>query len=87
MMGVKHYYDTGQGLHKRDRAQSETKAQKEYEYHLQAEARRTLERLRAEGKREVVIHYSNSYDAANRGLTVMPNPRITETGHLAWTVR
>jgi hypothetical protein len=85
-MSVKHYYDTGQGLHKRDRAQSEIQAQKEYEYHLQAEARRTLERLRAEGRR-VVVHYSNSFDVGNRGLTVMPNPRITETGHLAWTVR
>jgi hypothetical protein len=86
-MGVKYHFETTQGTYKRDRAQSEIKAQKEYEYHLQAEARRTLERLRAEGKREVVIHYSNSYDAANRGLTVMPNPRITETGHLAWSVR
>jgi hypothetical protein len=85
-MSVKHYYDTGQGLHKRDRAQSEIQAQKEYEYRLRVEARRTLERLRAEGKR-VVVHYSNSFDVGNRGLTVMPNPRITETGHLAWAVR
>jgi hypothetical protein len=86
MMGVKYQFETTQGTYKRDRAQSEIQAQKEYEYQLRVEARRTLERLRAEGRR-VSVHYSNSFDVGNRGLTVMPVPRLTPEGYLAWQVR
>jgi hypothetical protein len=83
-MSVKHYYDTGQGLHKRDRAQSEIKAQEAYEMRLREQARATLIRLRAQGKR-VSVHYSGC--PGNRGIAVMPVPRLTPEGYLAWQVR
>jgi hypothetical protein len=85
-MNIKYHFETSQGTYKRDRAQSEIQAQKEYEYRLREQATATLSRLRAEGKR-ISVSYSNSYDAANRGLEVMPVPRLTEFGQLAWTVR
>ncbi len=85
-MGQKYFYNTGLGTYRRERTPADIKAQKEYEYSLRAQARITLVRLRAEGKR-VSIHYSNNFSVANRGLTVMPVPRLTETGQLAWTVR
>lgn len=83
---TRHFYDTSQGRYLRSRTEAEIRAQKEYEYQLRAEARRTLARLRAGGKR-VSIHYSNSFAVANRGLTVMPNPRLTPEGFLAWSCR
>jgi hypothetical protein len=86
MNNIKYHFETSQGTYKRDRAQSEIQAQKEYEYWLRVQARATLVRLRAEGKR-ISVHYSNSYDVANRGIVVMPIPRLLSTGHLAWSVR
>lgn len=70
----------------RERAQSEVKAQEAYEMRLREQARATLSRLRAQGKR-VSVSYSNSFDVGNRGVTVMPVPRLTEDGMLAWGVR
>jgi hypothetical protein len=85
-MVQKYYYDTSLGTYCCERTPAEIKAQVAYEYKLRAEATKTLVRLKAEGKR-VSIHYSNSFSVANRGLTVMPVPRLTPEGQLAWTVR
>jgi hypothetical protein len=85
-MAVKYSFETSQGVYRRERTTAEIKAQVEYEYQLRTEARRTLERLRAEGKR-VSIHYSNSFAVSNRGIGVLPVPRLLPTGELAWSVR
>lgn len=85
-MSIKYHFETSQGRYNRDRAQAEIKAQLAYELRLRAEARATLTRLRLQGRR-VRISYSGDSWVGNRGIGVLPVPRLTEFGQLAWTVR